>query len=244
MYLFQQLFFWCYLCIFIIMKRTIISEEQIKEIISDYLNLLSSDKISEKYGITKRRVLLILKKNNVETRRPGRIFLGGRKVADKKWRDINKEYVKENHKNWYSKNREHRKEYMKDYQENNKDKIRKTKREYEKTRKSKDPVYKLVGNFRTAIYTVLKENNVKKFGHYFDILGYSQENLINHLENQFDDKMSWENYGKWHVDHKLPITFFNFTSIEDEEFKKCWSLDNLQPMWGSENISKSNKINL
>jgi len=244
MYLFQQLFFWCYLCIFIIMKRTIISEEQIKKIISDYLNLLSSDKISEKYGITKRRVLLILKKNNVETRQPGRIFLGGRKVADKKWRDINKEYVKENHKNWYSKNKEHRKEYMKDYQENNKDKIRKTKREYEKTRKSKDPVYKLVGNFRTAIYTVLKENNVKKFGHYFDILGYSQENLINHLENQFDDKMSWENYGKWHVDHKLPITFFNFTSIEDEEFKKCWSLDNLQPMWGSENISKSNRINL
>jgi hypothetical protein len=226
------------------MKRTIISEEQIKEIISDYLNLLSSDKISEKYGITKRRVLLILKKNNVETRQPGRIFLGGRKVADKKWRDINKEYVKENHKNWYSKNKEHRKEYMKDYQENNKDKIRKTKREYEKTRKSNDPVYKLVGNFRTAIYTVLKENNVKKFGHYFDILGYSQENLINHLENQFDDKMSWENYGKWHVDHKLPITFFNFTSIEDEEFKKCWSLDNLQPMWGSENISKSNRINL
>ena len=147
-------------------------------------------------------------------------------------------------KNWYSKNKEHVKEYHKTWRENNKDKIRKTKREYEKTRKSNDPVYKLVGNFRTAIYTVLKENNVKKFGHYFDILGYSQENLINHLENQFDDKMSWENYGKWHVDHKLPITFFNFTSIEDEEFKKCWSLDNLQPMWGSENISKSNRINL
>ena len=187
------------------MKRTIISEEQIKEIISDYLNLLSSDKISEKYGITKRRVLLILKKNNVETRQPGRIFLGGRKVADKKWRDVNKEYVKENHKNWYSKNKEHRKEYHKTWRENNKDKWRKSKREYEKTRKSNDPVYKLIGNFRTAIYTVLKENNVKKFGHYFDILGYSQENLINHLENQFDDKMSWENYGKWHVEQPKRI---------------------------------------
>jgi hypothetical protein len=228
------------------MKRTIISEEQIKEIISDYLNLLSSDKISEKYGITKRRVLLILKKNNVETRQSGRLYMGGIKMSTKRY--LNKDGVKEkksiNHKNWYSKNKEHVKEYHKTWRENNKDKWRKSKREYEKTRKSKDPVYKLVGNFRTAIYTVLKENNVKKFGHYFDILGYSQENLINHLENQFDDKMSWENYGKWHVDHKLPITFFNFTSIEDEEFKKCWSLDNLQPMWGSENISKSNRINL
>jgi hypothetical protein len=29
----------------------------------------------------------------------------------------------------------------------------------------------------------------------------------------------------------------------DDEFMKCWSLGNLQPMWGIENIRKSNKIN-
>jgi hypothetical protein len=28
----------------------------------------------------------------------------------------------------------------------------------------------------------------------------------------------------------------------DEEFMKCWSLDNFQPMWGAENIIKSNKL--
>jgi len=226
------------------MKKTIISEERIKEMISDYLNLISTDKLSEKYGLTKRRVLSILKDNNVEIRQSGRIYMGGVKMSTKRY--LNKDGVKEkksiNHKNWYLKNKEHRKEYMKNYQENNKDKIRKTKREYEKTRKSNDPIYKLIGNFRTAIYTVLKEKNVKKYGHYFDILGYSPENLIIHLENQFNDNMSWDNYGEWHVDHKLPITFFNFTSTEDEEFKKCWSLNNLQPMWGGENILKSNKI--
>ena len=54
--------------------------------------------------------------------------------------------------------------------------------------------------------------------------------------------MTWENYGEWHVDHKLPITSFNFTTVFDDDFKKCWALDNLQPMWGNENISKSNKI--
>ena len=205
---------------------------------------LGSVYISQKTGLSRPTILKLLKENGVDMKPSGRRNIGGKLIADKKWRDNNKEYMSNKSKNWYSKNKEHVKEYHKTWRENNKDKWRKSKREYEKTRKSNDPVYKLIGNFRTAIYTVLKENNVKKFGHYFDILGYSQENLINHLENQFDDKMSWENYGKWHVDHKLPITFFNFISIEDEEFKKCWSLDNLQPMWGSENISKSNRINL
>jgi hypothetical protein len=54
--------------------------------------------------------------------------------------------------------------------------------------------------------------------------------------------MNWENYGDWHVDHKLPITYFNISEPGDEEFMKCWSLDNLQPMWGEENIKKSNKV--
>ena len=227
------------------MKKIILTQEELDNILRMYNNEnLGSVYISQKTGLSRPTILKLLKENGVDMKPSGRRNIGGKLIADKKWRDNNKEYMSNKSKNWYSKNKEHVKEYHKTWRENNKDKIRKTKREYEKTRKSNDPVYKLVGNFRTAIYTVLKENNVKKFGHYFDILGYSQENLINHLENQFDDKMSWENYGKWHVDHKLPITFFNFTSIEDEEFKKCWSLDNLQPMWGSENISKSNRINL
>ena len=81
-----------------------------------------------------------------------------------------------------------------------------------------------------------------KYGHYFDILKYTPNELINHLELQFKDDMSWDNYGIWHVDHKLPITNFNISEMGDEEFMRCWSLDNLQPMWGIENIKKSNKI--
>jgi hypothetical protein len=83
---------------------------------------------------------------------------------------------------------------------------------------------------------------MNKYGHYFEILKYTPEQLSNHLENQFTDGMTWENYGEWHVDHKLPITSFDFKEIGDEEFLKCWSLDNLQPMWAQENIRKSNRI--
>ena len=225
------------------MKKYIPSEEEIKTILNMYnKDLIGSQTISEKIGLNKQQVLRILKENGVKLGPSGRRNIGGKKIADKKWREKNKESVKEYVKTWYEQNKEHRKEYIKEYRENNVDKIRQIKRDYERNRKSRDPLYKLISNFRTAIYTVLKESNVDKYGHYFDILKYTPNELINHLELQFKDDMSWDNYGIWHVDHKLPITNFNISEMGDEEFMRCWSLDNLQPMWGIENIKKSNKI--
>jgi hypothetical protein len=74
------------------------------------------------------------------------------------------------------------------------------------------------------------------------VLQYTPEELMVHLESQFKDSMNWDNYGFWHVDHKLAITHFNIQEMGDEEFMKCWSLENLQPMWAEENLRKSNKI--
>ena len=204
--------------------------------------LLGTHTISLKLGISKPTVNRILKENGVIFGPSGRRFIGGKKVADKKYRQNNKEYMSNKSKNWYEENKEHRKEYLKEYREKNVDKIRKIKRDYERNRKHNDPTYKLIANFRTAIYTVLKENNMDKYGHYFDILKYSPEELVVHLENQFTEGMEWDNYGEWHVDHRLPITSFNFREVGDNEFMRCWELNNLQPMWGDENISKSNKI--
>jgi len=225
------------------MKKIEISEEEIQKLIKDYSDdLLSSNHLSEKYKLPKKRVLQILKDNNVVMRNSGRLDLGGVKAANRRYYKNNRETRLEYFSKWQKENFEHRKEYLKEYRKNNLEKIKETKRNYEKTRKSNDPIYKLIGNFRTAIYTVLKENNLTKNNHYFEILGYTQMELVNHLEKLFNNGMTWENYGEWHVDHKLPITSFNFKDINDEEFKKCWSLVNLQPMWGYENISKSNKI--
>ena len=225
------------------MKKYIPSEEEIKTILKLYNDdLIGSQTISEKIGLNKQQVLRILKENGVKLGPSGRRNIGGKKVADKKWRDSNKEYMSNKSKTWYEQNKEHRKEYLKEYREKNIDNIRKTKRDYERNRKARDPLYKLISNFRTAIYQVLKESNVEKNKHYFDILQYTPEQLISHLENKFIDKMSWDNYGDWHVDHKLPITHYNIQEMGDSEFMKCWSLDNLQPMWGVDNIKKSNKL--
>jgi hypothetical protein len=225
------------------MKKYIPTEKELFDILKMYNDdLLGSHTISLKTGLSKPTILRVLKENGITMGQSGRRFIGGKKVADKKWRDNNKECMNQKSKNWYEHNKEYRKEYLKEYREKNIDRIREVKRTYEKTRKHNDPIYKLINNFRTAIYQVLKENNVQKNGHYFEILKYSPEDLIVHLENQFRDGMNWDNYGEWHVDHVLPISRHNIQEIGDEEFMKCWSLNNLQPMWGEDNIRKSNKI--
>jgi len=227
------------------MRKIILTKEQVDEILRLYNDeLLGSPAISEKLKIHKTIVLNALRENGVKLGPSGRRFIGGRTVAMKKYesKPETKERKKKNYYEWYEQNKDHRKKYMDEYRENNIDKIREVKRNYERNRKANDPLYKLVDNFRTAIYTVLKENNMNKYGHYFEILQYSPEELAIHLENQFTEDMTWENYGEWHVDHRLPITSFNFQEIGDNEFMRCWSLDNLQPMWADENIRKSNNI--
>ena len=64
---------------------------------------------------------------------------------------------------------------------------------------------------------------------------------MSHLESKFTEGMTWDNYGEWHVDHKKPMTLFEFTSTDDEGFKECWALDNLQPLWGKDNLSKGTR---
>ncbi len=85
-------------------------------------------------------------------------------------------------------------------------------------------------------HSVLEQDQFIKHG-----FNYTVDDLKRHLESKFQDGMSWDNYGEWHIDHIKPETWFNYSSVDDEEFKKCWALDNLQPMWAKENISKGNK---
>lgn len=70
------------------------------------------------------------------------------------------------------------------------------------------------------------------------LVGYTLDDLMAHLESQFQPGMTWENYGEWHIDHRRPISDFTFASPDDPEFKECWSLWNLQPLWAFDNISK------
>jgi len=109
------------------------------------------------------------------------------------------------------------------------------------TKRRLDPVYRLQSSMSGGIGRSLKDG--KSGRHWEHLVGYSIEDLKNHLESQFTKGMNWGNYGKhgWHIDHIRPVSDFNFVSPDDPDFKVCWSLWNLQPMWGKKNMSKGSK---
>jgi hypothetical protein len=73
------------------------------------------------------------------------------------------------------------------------------------------------------------------------LVGYSVEELRRHVELQFLPGMSWENRSKWHLDHIVPLSSFNFSSHGDPEFKAAWAITNLRPLWGTDNVRKQAK---
>ena len=93
-------------------------------------------------------------------------------------------------------------------------------------------------SYRISAYIRKSLNGGKKGKHWEDIVGYDVTQLKEHLEGLFTEGMSWDNYGEWHIDHKRPIASFYFESPTDQDFKECWALENLQPLWAIDNFKK------
>jgi hypothetical protein len=72
----------------------------------------------------------------------------------------------------------------------------------------------------------------------FSSLGYTVQQLKNRLEALFLPGMSWDNYGEWEIDHIVPHRKFGYTAETDPEFRACWALTNLQPLWKPDNRRK------
>jgi len=160
-------------------------------------------------------------------------------------RKRNREYarqprVKEMYKKYRQENPEIYREAAKKYRINNPEKWKKTMRKSDSKRYS--TIYgKITSRVRANLVKHLKLRRMTKGGKTFTLLGYTGKELAEHLESQFKDGMSWDNMGEWHIDHIRPVSSFNFTTTDCEDFKKCWALDNLQPLWAADNMSKGNK---
>jgi hypothetical protein len=224
-------------------KKIVLTTEQINECINLYVNeLMGTPSISEKMGIHKTIIIRTLKENNIELGVSGRRNIGGKSVADKKYREKNKEKLNEYHKEWSKLKRKELREYHSTWRGNNREHVNEKTRLWYLNRRRTDPSFRLKCNTRTAVWTCLKERDVAKYRSTFELLGYSLKELMTHLEALFTEGMTWDNYGEWHVDHKIPMTSFNFETTDDPEFKECWCLDNLQPLWGPDNLSKGTKL--
>lgn len=75
--------------------------------------------------------------------------------------------------------------------------------------------------------------------HWEEFVPYNLAELKEHLESQFTEGMSWDNFGEyWEIDHIIPQNLFSISSVEDHDFKICWSLMNLRPLSVTENRSR------
>ena len=103
--------------------------------------------------------------------------------------------------------------------------------------------YKLRNKLMSSINKNIRKTSVEEQDNLFiKELGYSVFQLKVHLESKWTPEMSWENYGEyWHIDHVIPDSWFSYDSTEDEKFKECWALNNLQPMLAIENMQKGNR---
>jgi hypothetical protein len=90
------------------------------------------------------------------------------------------------------------------------------------------------------IISAIRENKAGR--HWETLVDFTLEQLMRHLEKHFLPGMNWGNMGEWHIDHKIPKAAFNFKTAEDIDFKRCWALKNLQPLWKFDNLSKNAKL--
>ncbi len=106
-----------------------------------------------------------------------------------------------------------------------------------------DLTFTLTNRVGALVWRTLRFNK-KKDGKMKDILGFTVDELRQHIEGQFSEGMNWEKFlrGEIHLDHKIPINFFKPQSVDDPAFKACWTLSNLQPLWARDNLSKGDKI--
>lgn len=119
----------------------------------------------------------------------------------------------------------------------NKDKRNKTKRLYRK-KKLKDPLYKATKSLRHRVYMIFKNKSITKNNSTKKLLGEEFDVVKNHIESKFVKEMSWENHGKWHIDHIIPLS----SAKTEEELIKLCHYTNLQPLWAEDNLRKSNNI--
>lgn len=115
-------------------------------------------------------------------------------------------------------------EYMQKYRKENKEEINRKKR-----KENLSQMQILSHTISSAVYRVLK--GIKSDRHWEDLVGYSIQELKEHLERQFNENMTWNNIGEyWEIDHIIPLNLFHYETEQDKQFQICWSLANLRPL--------------
>ena len=120
----------------------------------------------------------------------------------------------------------------------NTDKVRDINKRYVTKRLKEDVEYNILHKLRVRTKNAIKNQYGSKAYSTIELLGCSIHETRSHIETQFSNGMTWDNYGEWHIDHIKPCSSFDLTDPSQQ--KKCFNYKNLQPLWAKDNFKKSN----
>lgn len=143
------------------------------------------------------------------------------------------EKEKEGKKRWTEENAEKLKEYQKHYKKKNQKRLS----ELEQKRKQSDPVYRIICNIRSRVSDLCKSMSEERNVSTTKSIGLNRDDFRKYIESKFQEGMTWQNYGDWHIDHIKPLS----TATTEEEVMELNHYTNLQPLWATDNLKKSNK---
>jgi len=206
--------------------RKPISEKYFKEN-KELINIRRSKKYYENHEEN-----LIKDRERIKNEREKRL------ESSKMYYVVNKDKVKEYQKKHYELNKENYIKRAKVWRDNNKERSNLLINVRNKIRKKEDVLFKLKTKLKTDIYISLKRK--KKSKTLEQIIGLSLTEYKKHIENQFEDWMSWDNWGlhTWHIDHIIPLS----SAKTEEEVYLLWNYTNLRPLSANENLKKGNKF--
>lgn len=172
-----------------------------------------------------------------------------RLVKSKAYYVRNRDLFSSKHKLYRSKNKEILKAYRANYRRANvvKEAIWKgswyTKNVKNISRKAKeryrtDYFHALKSRVRHRTREAFKRAKIVKPNKTHILLGCTYSTLMRHIESLFTSGMTWENRGKWHIDHIIPLA----SATNEEELIKLCHYTNLQPLWAVDNLRKGSKI--
>ena len=179
--------------------------------------------------------------NKEKIRAGGKEYYRNNKEKIKEYQQNNKEKISAYQKKYQQSHREKINAHVKEYRLGHKEKINARMKEYHRNKRANDPKYRLNINISAAIRQSLKGN--KGGRHWETLVRYTLTQFEKHMERlgaKIEDH--GRGPGKWEIDHIIPQSVFNFTRPGDEDFKRCWALSNLRPLWGYENQAKQAKL--
>lgn len=130
------------------------------------------------------------------------------------------------------------KERRKEQRKNGREKANATALVYQTAKRLQEPHFKMRMSLSNRLNSALKSKGLKKTLTTMELTGSTLSDLRDHLESQFKEGMTWQNYGKtgWHIDHIKPCVLFDLSEIDQQ--KLCFHFKNLQPLWYWENFEK------